>query len=58
MRKLKKSCRQVDWREVRVGFARPVDQKEQRTFVAYLGKYPEIVQQLVGAAYAQGVFVQ
>ena len=58
VRKLKKSCRQVDWREVRVGFARPVDQKEQRTFVAYLGKYPEIVQQLVGAAYAQGLFVQ
>ena len=43
---------------MRVGFARPVDQKEQRTFVAKIGKYDQIVQQLVGAAYDQGMFVK
>jgi hypothetical protein len=54
-RKLKKKSRKIDWRETRVGFARPVEHKDQRTFVARMAKYPEIVEQLVGAAYEQGM---
>lgn len=57
-RKIKKSSRQIDWREVRVGFARPVDQKEQRTFVARMDKYPPVVEQLKWAAYSQGMTSQ
>ena len=53
VRKIAKSSRQVDWRETRVAFARPVEQKKQRTFVAQMGKYSEVVQQLIGAAYAR-----
>ena len=52
----KKSSRKIEWRETRVAFARPVEQKNQRTFVARMGKYPEIVPQLVGAAYDRGLF--
>ena len=55
VRKIKKSSRKIDWRETRVAFARPVEQKKQRTFVAKMGKYSEIVQQLVGAAYDRGL---
>ncbi len=55
VRKIPKSSRQVDWRETRVAFARPVEQKKQRTFVARMGKYSEVVQQLIGAAYDQGL---
>ena len=36
-RKLQKQKRQIDWREVRVGFARRVTNKEQRTFIARFG---------------------
>ena len=56
IRQLKKSSRKINWRETRVAFARPVEQKNQRTFVARMGKYPEIVPQLVGAAYDRGLF--
>ncbi len=56
IRKIKKSSRKIDWRETRVGFARPVEHKNQRTFVARMGKYPEIVSQLVGAAKDRGLF--
>jgi hypothetical protein len=34
LRHLRRCKRQTDWREVRVSFARPVEQKEKRTFVA------------------------
>lgn len=54
-RKLFKKNRKIDWVEVRVGLARPVEQKEKRTFVARYGKYPELVQQLKSAAYLQGM---
>ncbi len=58
VRKIKKSSRKIDWKETRVGFARPVSDKEQRTFVARMGKYPIIVQQLLlGAAYNRGLFL-
>ena len=40
IRKIPKSSRQIEWRETRVAFARPVEHKEQRTFVARMGKYP------------------
>ena len=53
---IKKSSRQIDWKETRVAFARPLDQKKERTFVAKMGKYPEIIQQLIGAAYHRGLF--
>ncbi len=56
IRKIKKSSRQIDWKETRVAFARPLDQKKERTFVAKMGKYPEIIQQLIGAAYHRGLF--
>jgi len=56
IRQLKKSSRKINWRETRVAFARPVEQKNQRTFVARMGQYPEIVPQLVGAAYDRGLF--
>lgn len=54
-RRLPLSRRPCDWREVRVGFARPVQNQEQRTFVARMSKYPDIVQQLVSAACDQGM---
>ncbi len=54
IRKIKKSSRKIDWRETRVAFARPVEDKNQRTFVARMGKYSEVIQQLVGAAYDRG----
>lgn len=55
IRRLRRRKRQTDWREVRVGFARPVEQKEKRTFVAKMGQYPEVVQQLKSAAVDQGL---
>ena len=55
IRKIKKSRRKIEWRETRVGFARPVEEKQQRTFVARMDKYPNIIQQLIGAAYDQGL---
>ena len=55
LRRLRRCKRQTDWREVRVGFARPVEQKEKRTFVARMGQYPEVVQQLKSAAVDQGL---
>lgn len=54
-RQIKKRSRDSDWREVRVGFARPVESKQQRTFVALMEQYPEVVQQLHGAAVDQGL---
>ncbi len=54
-RKLKKKKRKIDWREVRVGFARRVNDKEQRTFIARMDKYPALVKQLVSAAIDQGM---
>lgn len=49
-RRLAKKERQIDWREVRVGFARPVDDRQKRTFMARMDKYPGVVKQLVSAA--------
>ena len=54
-RKLKTQKRQIDWREIRVGFARQVTNKEQRTFMALMDKYPAVVEQLVSAAIDQGM---
>ena len=55
LRRIKKSKPQVDWREVRVGLARPVEQKDQRTFIARMDQYPEIVSQLKAAAIDRGL---
>lgn len=52
-RRLPKCQRQVDWREVRV--ARPLKERKQRTYVARMSKYPEIVGHLVSAAVVQGM---
>ncbi len=38
IRKIPQSSRKIDWREIRVAFARPVEQKKQRTFVARMDK--------------------
>ncbi len=54
-RRLPKSQRQVDWREVRVGLARPLQEWENRIYVARMGKYPEVVGHLVSAAIIQGM---
>ncbi len=56
IRKIKKSSRKIDWKETRVAFARPLEQKQERTYVGKMAKYPEIVQQLVGAAYDRGLY--
>lgn len=54
-RRLSRSRRQLDWREVRVGLARPLSEQEQRTYVARMSKYPEVVGHLVSAAIVQGM---
>ncbi len=54
-RQIPQKERKIDWREVRVGFARPVDDKKKRTFMARMDKYPAVVQQLVSAAINQGM---
>ena len=54
-RQLTKKERKIDWREVRVGFARPVNDRNKRTFIARMDKYPVVVQQLVSAAIDQGM---
>ncbi len=56
VRKIKKSSRKIEWKETRVAFARPVEKKKERTYVAKMAKYPEIIEQLIGAAYDQGWF--
>lgn len=56
IRKIKKSFKKIEWKETRVAFPRPVEEKKQRTFVARMAKYSEIIQQLVGAAYDRGLF--
>ena len=57
-RRLLKRKRESDWKEVRVGLVRPVNNKEKRTYVARMSKYPEVVGQLVSAAYDQGMLKQ
>lgn len=54
-RRLPKRQREPDWREVRVGLARPLQDKEKRTYVARMSKYPDVVYQLVSAAVDQGM---
>lgn len=54
-RHLPVSSRPHEWREVRVGFARQLQEPESRTFVARMSKYPEIVQRLVSAACDRGM---
>ena len=55
-RRLRKSQRPTDWREVRVGFARPLGaQKDERTFVAQMSHYPELAWRLERAAFMQGM---
>ena len=57
LRRLKKRKRKIDWREVRVGLARPVENKDSRTFVAKMAQYPELVPQLHSAAVDQGLSI-
>lgn len=54
-RRLPRSGRPSDWREVRVGLARPLRDRRQRTYVARMSKYPEVIGQLVSAATVQGM---
>ncbi len=42
---------------VRVGLARPVENKDSRTFVAKMAQYPELVPQLHSAAVDQGLSI-
>ncbi|MGH2414254.1 MAG: UPF0236 family transposase-like protein, partial [Microcystaceae cyanobacterium] len=57
LRRLKKRKRKIDWREVRVGLARPVENKDSRTFIARMGQYAELVPQLHSAAVDQGLSI-
>lgn len=57
-RRLPKYQRQIDWREVKVGLARPLQELKNRTYVAQMGKYPEVVRHLVSAAVVQGMSVR
>lgn len=57
LRHLKKRKRQIDWREVRVGLARPLENKDSRTFIAKMAPYPELVSQLHNAAVDQGLLI-
>lgn len=57
-RRLLKRKRESGWKEVRVGLVRPVSDKEKRTYVAQMSKYPEVVGQLISAAYDQGMSKQ
>lgn len=52
-RQLLKCQRQIDWREVRVGLARPLQEFKNRTYVAKMGFYPEVVRHLGSAAIVQ-----
>jgi len=54
VRKLPKRVRQTEWREVRVGLARPLDQVDP-TYVARMDKYPAVVGALFGAACERGL---
>lgn len=57
-RQLPKCQRQIDWREVRVGLARPLQELKNRTYVARMGFYPEVVRYLVSTAIVQGMSVR
>jgi hypothetical protein len=57
-RRLPKCQRQIDWREVRVGLARPLQELKNRTYVARMGFYPEVVRHLASAAIVQGMSVR
>ena len=53
VRNLDKRRRETQWRDVRMGLARPLTELEP-TYVGKLAKYPEVVSQLVGAAGLRG----
>ncbi len=46
--------REERWREVRVGLARPLDE-DDATYVARMGKYPELVRSVFQAAVSRGL---
>jgi hypothetical protein len=41
-RRLRQRARQLGWGEVRVGLARPLSKRSQRTYVAQMSKHPEV----------------
>jgi hypothetical protein len=49
-----KRTKSIKWRDVRVGLARPMT-SESKLYVAQMGKYPEVVSQLVGVATMLGM---
>ena len=50
-----RACRNEDWREVRVGLARPLESEKPPTYVAQMAAYPDVVSSLLGAAVSQGL---
>jgi hypothetical protein len=54
VRKLDKRKRETQWRDVRMGLARPLTEVEP-TYVGKLAKYPEVVRQMRGAAGIRGL---
>ena len=56
--KLPRRKRITAWRDVRVGFAGPVDAPDERTYVAAMLEYPKIVGQLFDAACDQNLSSQ
>jgi hypothetical protein len=53
VRQLEKRRRETAWRDVRMGLARPLTELEP-TYIGKLGKYPEVVKQLVGPLGCEG----
>lgn len=54
LRHLPRHQRREQWREVRVGLARQLEETTP-TYIAGIGKYPEVVSQLFGAAVSHGL---
>jgi hypothetical protein len=58
IRQIPSTNRPCEWREVRVGLARPLLEQDQRTYVARMGEYSGIGKQLLEAAIEQGMSKQ
>ena len=54
IRKLPKKTKEIGWKEVRLGFARPLESQE-KLYIGKMASYPEVVEQLVDAAALAGM---
>ena len=52
-----KNCKKrknIQWRDIRIGFVRPLDSMT-KTFIEQMGAYPDVVRQLHNAAILTGM---